>query len=38
MFYMKSYSFSRRFYPKQLTVEEYNKQLILKRQIDTGSA
>ncbi len=32
------YSFSRRFYPKRLTVEEYNKRFIIKRQINTGSA
>ncbi len=32
------YSFSRHFYPKRLTIEEYNKRVIIKRQRDTGSA
>ncbi len=32
------YSFSRCFYQKQLTIEEYNKQYIIKSQTDTGSA
>ncbi len=32
------YSFSRRFYPKRLIIEEYNKRYIIKRQTDTGSA
>ncbi len=32
------YSFSRCFYPKRLTIEEYNKQYIIKRQTVTGSA
>ncbi len=32
------HSFSRRFYPKWLTIEEYIKQSIIKRQINTGSA
>ncbi len=32
------YSFSRRFYPKRLTIEEYNKRYIIKRQTVTGSA
>ncbi len=32
--HFKFYSFSRRFYPKQLTIEEYNKQYIIKRQTD----
>ncbi len=26
------------YYPKQLTIEEYNKRYIIKRQIDIGSA
>ncbi len=37
-FYIYIYSFSRRFYPKRLTIEEYNKRYIIKRQTDTGSA
>ncbi len=32
------YSFSRHFYPKRLTIEEYNKRYIIKRQTVTGSA
>ncbi len=36
--YICIYSFSRRFYPKRLTIEEYNKRYIIKRQTDTGSA
>ncbi len=32
------YSFSRSFYPKRLTIEEYNKRYIIKRQTVTGSA
>ncbi len=36
--YIYIYSFSRHFYPKRLTIEEYNKQYIIKRQTDTGSA
>ncbi len=32
------YSFSRHFYPKRLTIEEYNKRCIIKRQTDTESA
>ncbi len=32
------YSFSRCFYPKQLTIEEYNKQFIIKRKTVKGSA
>ncbi len=32
------YSFTRCFYTKQLTIEEYNKQYIIKRQTVTGSA
>ncbi len=28
----------RRFYPKRLTIEEYNKRYIIKRQTVTGSA
>ncbi len=32
------YSFSRRFYPKRLTIEEYNKRYIIKRQTFTWSA
>ncbi len=35
--YICIYSFSRCFYPKRLTIEEYNKRYIKKRQIDTGS-
>ncbi len=30
------YSFSRRFCPKRLTIEEYNKRYIIKRQTDSG--
>ncbi len=33
-----TFTFSRRFYPKRLTIGEYMKRLILKRQTDTGSA
>ncbi len=29
--YIYIYSFSRRFYPKRLTIEEYNKRYIIKR-------
>ncbi len=29
--YIYIYSFSRRFYPKRLTIEEYNKRYILKK-------
>ncbi len=36
--YIYIYSFSRRFYPKRLTIEEYNKRYIIKRQTVTGSA
>ncbi len=36
--YIYIYSFSRCFYPKRLTIEEYNKRYIIKRQTDTGSA
>ncbi len=36
--YIYIYSFSRRFYPKRLIIEEYNKRYIIKRQTDTGSA
>ncbi len=36
--YIYIYSFSRRFYPKTLTVEEYNKQYIIKMQTDIGGA
>ncbi len=32
------YSFSTHFYPKRLTIEEYNKRYIIKRQTVTGSA
>ncbi len=32
------YSFSRCFYPKRLTIEEYNRRYIIKRQTVTGSA
>ncbi len=32
--YIYIYSFSRRFYPKWLTIEEYNKRYIIKRQTD----
>ncbi len=32
------YLFSRRFYPKRLTIEEYNKRYIIKKQTVTGSA
>jgi len=32
------YSFRRRFYPKRLTLEEYNKQYIIKKQTDTRSS
>ncbi len=32
------YSFSRCFYPKRLTTEEYNKRYIIKRQTVTESA
>ncbi len=37
-FYIGIYSFSRHFYSKQLTHEEYIKQLIINRQINTISA
>ncbi len=37
-FYIYIYSFSRRFYPKWLTIGEYIEWFILKRQIDTGRA
>ncbi len=37
-YYIYIYSFSRCFYPKRLTIEEYNKQYIIKRQTVTGSA
>ncbi len=36
--YIYIYSFSRRFYPKRLTIEEYNKRYIIKRQTVTESA
>ncbi len=36
--YIYIYSFSRRFYPKPLTIEEHNKRYIIKRQTDTGGA
>ncbi len=36
--YIYIYSYSRRFYSKRLTVEEYNKRFIIKRQINTWSA
>ncbi len=36
--YIYIYSFGRRFYPKRLTIGEYIKRLILKRQSDRGSA
>ncbi len=36
--YIYIYSFSRRFYPKWLTIEEYNKRYIIKKQTVTGSA
>ncbi len=36
--YIYIYSFSRRFYPKWFTIEEYNKRYIIKRQTVTGSA
>ncbi len=32
------YSFSKCFYPKRLTIEEYNNRYIIKRQTVTGSA
>ncbi len=32
------YSFSRRFYPNRLTIQEYNNRYIIKRQTDTWSA
>ncbi len=32
------YLFSRHFYPKRLTIEEYNKRYIIKRQTVTESA
>ncbi len=38
MHYIYIYSFSRRFYPKRLTIEEYDKRYIIKRQTVTGSA
>ncbi len=38
LIYIYIYSFSRCFYPKRLTIEECNKQYIIKRQTDTGSA
>ncbi len=37
-YYIYIYTFSRRFYPKRLTIEDYNKQYIIKRQTVTGSA
>ncbi len=37
-FYIYLYLFSRRFYPKRLTIEEYNKRFIIKRQMHAGSA
>ncbi len=33
--YIYIYSFSRHFYPKRLTIEEYNKRYIIKRKTDT---
>ncbi len=33
-----TFTFSRRFYPKNLTIEEYHKRFVIKRQIETGSA
>ncbi len=36
--YIYIHSFSRRFYPKRLTIEEYNKRYIIKRQTDIGIA
>ncbi len=36
--YIYIYIYSFTFYPKQLTIEEYNKGYIIKRQTDTGSA
>ncbi len=36
--YIYIYSFRRRFYPKRLTIEEYDKRYIIKRKTDTGSA
>ncbi len=38
LFYIYIYSFSRRFYTKRLTIEEYNKRYNIKRLTDTGSA
>ncbi len=37
-YYIYIYSFSRCFYPKWLTIEEYNKRYIIKKQTVTGSA
>ncbi len=34
---MSDNSFSRCFYPNRLTIEEYNKRYIIKRQTVTGS-
>ncbi len=34
--YIYIYSFSRCFYPKRLTIEEYNKRFIIKRQKNAG--
>ncbi len=34
----ETFTFSRRFYPKRLTIGQYIKRLILKRQTDRGSA
>ncbi len=36
--YIYIYSLGRCFYSKRLTIEEYNKRYIIKRQTDTGSA
>ncbi len=36
--YIYIYSFSKCFYPKRLTIEEYNKRCIIKSQTDRGSA
>ncbi len=38
MDYIYIYSFSRRFYPKRLSIEENNKRYIIKMQTDIGSA
>ncbi len=38
MDYIYIYSFSRRFYPKPLSIEENNKRYIIKMQTDIGSA